>query len=227
MSFGNQGLAFEPDDANNPIVSKFLKATKIQQDALRGTQMEVEIDAQLPKLKEQGKLKVLKTIPRLGKIVITRLGEFVGDRTVEKEVIARYLELDVDNAENASSMAITPDNYHFRRKTIMTVGNSEIYIFELKPKKKAVGLFKGELWLDAATGMPVREVGTLVKTPSIFLKSVAFENEFEIKNGVAWPTHIICHVDTRVAGRADLTIRFSNVAPAADTDAPKEIAETP
>jgi len=227
LSFGNEGLAFEPDDANNPLVDKFLDAAKIQQDALRGMQMEVEIDAKLPKLKEQGKLRVLKTISRrLGQITITRLGEFVGDRTVEKEVIARYLELDSDSPENAS-IAITPANYRFRLKTRMTNGDSRILVFELKPKKNAVGLFKGELWLDAATGMPVRESGTLVKTPSILLKSIAFVNEYEIKNGVAWPTHIECHVDTHVAGRADLNIKFSNVAPAVENDDSKEIADVP
>jgi hypothetical protein len=225
MSFGGEGLAFEPDDSNNPLINQFLKATKIQQDAFRGTRMEVDIDAKLPKLKEQGKLKVLKFISRLGQITYHTLGEFVGDRTVEKEVIARYLELDTDSAENASR-AITPANYHFRLKTRMTAGDSRILVFELKPKKNAVGLFKGELWLDGATGMPVRETGTLVKTPSILLKSIAFENQFEIKNGVAWPTQIICHVDTRVAGRADLSIHFSNVATAED-DSQNDIAGAP
>jgi hypothetical protein len=225
MSFGNEGRAFEPDDSNNPVVKQFLSASKVQQDALRGTRMEVEIDAKLPKLKEQGKLRVLKFISRLGKISITRLGEFVGDRTVEKEVIARYLELDSDNPETTAA-AITPDNYHFRLKTKMTAGDSRILVFELKPKKNAVGLFKGELWLDAATGMPVRESGTLVKTPSIFLKSVAFVNEYQLQNGVAWPSRIECHVETRVAGRADLSIRFSNVAQAEENDT-AEIADVP
>lgn len=227
MSIGNEGQAFEPDDASNPLVTKFLNATKIQQDAFRGTKMEVEIDAQLPKLKEQGKLKVLKIIPRVGEIVYKKLGEFVGDRTVETEVIARYLELKTDSTDNAS-IAITPENYHFRRKTIMTQGNSQIYVFELKPKKSIVGLFKGELWLDAGTGMPVKETGTLVKTPFL-VKKLAFVNEFEIKNGVAWPSHIECHVDVHLAGPADLSINFSNVAPADDEDqkeiAQKEIAE--
>jgi hypothetical protein len=222
MSIGNEGQAFEPDDANNPLVSKFLNATKIQQDAFRGTKMEVDIDAQLPKLKEQGKLKVLKIIPRVGEIVYHKLGEFVGDRTVETEVIARYLELKTDSTDNAS-IAITPENYHFRRKTIMTLGINQIYVFELKPKKSVVGLFKGELWLDAATGMPVKETGTLVKTP-LFVKKLVFVNEFEIKNGVAWPSHIECHVDVRLAGPADLNINFSNVAPADDDDS-KEVAE--
>jgi hypothetical protein len=226
MSFGDEGRAFEPADAYNPMVDKFLNAAKIQQDALRGTRMEVEIDAKLPKLKEQGKLRVLKFISRLGQITITRLGEFVGDRTVEKEVIARYLELDSGGPENAS-IAITPENYHFRLKTRMTNGDNSISVFELKPKKNAVGLFKGELWLDTATGMPVKEVGTLVKTPSILLKSISFVNEFQIKDGVAWPSHIECHVDTHVAGRADLSIRFSNVTQAAEGEDSKEVADAP
>src|SRR5580700_976071 len=138
MSFGNEGRAFEPEDANNPIIKQFLDASKIQQDALRGMKMEVDIDAKLPKLKEAGRLKVLKIFQRLGGIRYSRLGEFVGDRTVEKEVIARYLEMDQgsDSTEkNGSSAAITPENYHFRLKTRMTLSDSRILVFELKPKK--------------------------------------------------------------------------------------------
>ncbi len=142
MSFGDEGRAFEPDDATNPIVDKFLNATRIQQDALRGTRMEVEIDAKLPKLKEQGKLRVLKFISRLGKISITKLGEFVGDRTVEKEVIARYLELDSDNPET-SAIAITPANYHFRLKTRMTVGDTRIVRFRAEAQEKCGRVVQG------------------------------------------------------------------------------------
>jgi hypothetical protein len=225
MSIGREARAFEPDDANNPIIRKFLDATRIQQDVLRGTQMEVDIDAKLPKLKQTGKMRVLKIIHKLGSIKYKKIGEFVGDRTVEKEVIARYLELDSESPDNAS-FAITPANYHFRLKTRMTAGDSKILVYELKPKKNAVGLFKGELWLDASTGMPVKEAGTLVKTPSLLVKSVAFENDYEIKNGVAWPSSIISHVDTRF-GRADLNIRFSNFAHAVEEDESQEIAAAP
>jgi hypothetical protein len=66
-----------------------------------------------------------------------------------------------------------------------------------------------------------------VKTPSILLKSVAFENEYEIKNGVAWLSHIVCHVDTHLAGRADLNIRFSNVTHTAEENESQEIAAAP
>ncbi len=223
--FAGPGRAFDPEEVTNPLVDKFLSASKIQQEALRGTQTEVEIDAQLPKLKESGKIKVLRIVKRLGEITYHRLGDFVGDRTVQHEVIERYLALETENSENPS-IAITPANYKFRLKTRMTQGDSRTLVFELTPRKKAVGLFKGELWIDAATGMPLRESGTLVKNPNFLLKSVAFVNEFKLQNGVSFPSRTECHVDTRIAGRADLTIRFSTVAPAAE-EPQAEIAGAP
>ena len=63
----------------------------------------------------------------------------------------------------------------------------EVYIFHLSPRKKLVGLFKGEIWIDSATYMPVRESGRLVKTPSIFLKNVDFVRFYDIRDGVAVP----------------------------------------
>lgn len=225
MSIAAPGRAFDPEEVTNPMVTKFLNATKIQQDALRGTQMEIEIDAQLPKLKETGKQKFLRKISRLGEISFKKLGEFVGDRTVQQQVIVRYLELENENSQNPS-VAITPANYKFRLKTKMTQGDNRTYVFELTPKKKAVGLFKGELWLDAATGMPLREVGSLVKTPSILVKSLSFVNEFELKNGVSLPSQVICHVDTHIAGRADLNIRFSKLTPAPEEET-AQIADAP
>lgn len=223
--FAGSTWAFDSSDATNPLVAKFLDASKIQQEALRGTQMEVDIDAQLPKLKETGRMKVMRIVKRLGAITYHRLGEFVGDRTVQHEVIERYLALQTENTDNPS-IAITPDNYKFRLKTRMTEGDSRTYVFELTPKKKAVGLFKGELWIDAATGMPLRESGTLVKTPSIFLKKVAFVNEFKLENGISVPSRIECHVDTRIAGRADLNIHFGEPTPAGEEKQP-EIADAP
>ena len=191
-------------------------------------QMEADINAQLPKLKEQGRWKLLRIVPRLGKIAFKPLSEFVGDKTVQHDVIEKYLELEMDGSGNGSNLAISPENYKFRRKTIMTQGDSRIWVFELTPKRKVVGLFKGELWLDANTGMPLKETGTLVKNPSIFLKKIQFVNEYKLQDGVSLPSHIECHVDTRIAGRADLDIRFSNPEPTAEANlTAEEIADAP
>jgi hypothetical protein len=170
--------------------------------------MEVDIDAKLPRLEKQGKLRALRTISLLGKITYKALG-FSGDNTVKQEVIVRYLAAETEGRKNGS-IAITPENYKFRLKATLTQGGQETYIFQLTPKKKRVGLFKGELWLDAATGMPMRESGQLVKNPSIFLKKVEFVREYQLHDGVALPAHIESTVDTRVVGKAELSINFSN-----------------
>lgn len=175
---------------------------------MRGAQMEMDIDAKLPKLEKQGQLRVLRIISRLGKISFKTLG-FTGDNTIKNEVIARYLAIERDD-HASSEIAITPAHYKFRLSAILTEGSQKYYIFQLTPRKKKVGLFKGEIWLDSRTGMPVREAGQWVKSPSIFIKKIKFVQEFELKDGVSVPAHIESTVDTRIAGRAELSINFSN-----------------
>jgi hypothetical protein len=51
-----------------------------------------------------------------------------------------------------------------------------------------VGLFKGELWVDADTFLPLRESGRFVKNPSVFLKKIEFVRDYEIKDGIAFAT---------------------------------------
>lgn len=195
-------------DTRLAIVDKYVGATQLQQNSLRGLQMEVDIDAKLPKLEKRGKLTALRKISRLGLITYKALG-FSGDNTVKQEVITRYLAAESAARENGT-IAITPANYKFRYAGRIIQNNVTMLILQVTPKKKAVGLFKGEIWIDAATGMPLREAGQFVKTPSLFLKKIAFVREYEIRDGVAYPLHIQSTVDTRIVGRAELEISFSN-----------------
>ena len=195
-------------DVNLAIVDKYVDATHVQQESLRGLQMEVNIDAQLPRLEKHGKLRALRKISLLGQITYKALG-FSGDNTVKQEVITRYLAAESSARENGT-IAITPANYKFRYVGRLVQHGVTTQILEITPKKKAVGLFKGQIWIDAASGMPVREVGQFVKTPSVFLKKIAFVRDYEIRNGVAFPSHIQSTVDTRIVGRAELEINFSN-----------------
>jgi len=216
------------DDANLEVVNRYLDASKVQQQALRGVQMEVSIDAKLPRLEKQGRMRGLRFVSRLGKITYRRLG-FSGDTTIKQEVIARYLTLETAEHDE-KSVAITPQNYKFQLKAKLTQRDRHIDIFQLSPKKKRVGLFKGELWVDADSGMPVRISGEWVKSPSVFVKKVEFVQEFELQDGVSVPSHIESMVDTRVAGRAELSINFTNFTHADDdvddsADASNHIAE--
>jgi hypothetical protein len=191
-----------------PIVDRYVDATRAQQIALRDVQMEVDIDAKLVKLRKQGRLIALRSISKIGHITYKALG-FSGDNTVKKEVIARYLSAESEGRENGT-LSITPENYKFKYKNTVDWYGRQVAILQISPRRKAVGLFKGELWVDTATGMPVREAGRFVKSPSIFLKKIDFVREYEIAEGIAIPKHIESIVHTRLVGKAQLEISFSH-----------------
>jgi len=195
------------DNLNN-IINRYIAAQRAQQDALRGARMEVEIDAQLPSLEKKGKLRVLRVISRFGKISFDQIGQFIGDPIVKKQVIGKYLELEQDERQKGS-IAITPANYKFQIKAIITQEEQQTYIFQLTPRRKAVGLFKGELWLDGATGMPLKETGQMVKSGSPWLKSIRFVRDYEMRNGVSILKHLQSTVDVRVVGKAELSADYS------------------
>lgn len=197
----------------NEIVGKYLDASRVQEEALRGVQMDMEISAKLPKQEKQGRARALRIISRVGKISY-RAFEFFGDNEIKKEVIARYLDAETE-ARDSGSIAITPANYKFKLKQKLRQygpeGARQIYVFQLTPKKPyRVGQFKGELRIDGASGMPLQESGQLVKNPSIFLKKVVFERDYQIQDGVAVPAHIESTVNARFVGTAELSINFTN-----------------
>jgi hypothetical protein len=197
-----------PDNLKE-VINRYVAAQQVQQEALKGARMEVEIDAQLPSLEKNGKLKVLRIISKFGKITFDQIGQFIGDPIVKKEVIGKYLELEQNGRDNGS-IAITPANYKFQINAIITQEDRQIYIFKLTPKRKAIGLFKGELWLDGGTGMPLKETGQMVKSGSAWLKSIRFVRDYEMRNGMSVLKHLQSTVDVRVVGKAELSANYSN-----------------
>ncbi len=177
--------------------------------------MEVEINASVPRLQEHGKLRALRKISKVGLITYRVLG-FQGDNTVKKEVIGRYLQAE-QQSQGDPGLLLTPANYKFKLKGERQVQGSEmVYMFQVSPRKKRVGLFKGEMWLDARSYLPVLEKGRLVKNPSVFFKKVDFERAFAIQNGVSLPAHMSSTIDTRVVGRVELDINYTSVAEETD-----------
>ncbi len=174
--------------------------------------MQVEIEASLPQLKKHGRLHALRRISELGRITYEML-HFEGDSAVKSEVIARYLAADVKaQADDDPSLAVTPANYKFQYKGLVADAGRHVYVFHLTPKKKRVGTFKGDLWLDAETCLPVRESGRLAKNPSFFVKRIDFVREYDIQDGLAIPRQIQSTAETRLVGKAELTVRFHDVS---------------
>jgi hypothetical protein len=196
------------------IVENYCAASRGQEQSFQGASMDVEIQASLPKLKKQGRLRALRRISALGRITYEKL-RFEGDGTVKNQVIARYLTAEAEaqaeaGKEQVPSLAVTPVNYKFKYKSRSQLDGRNVYIFQVMPRQKRQGLFKGDVWIDAGTYLRVQESGYLVKSPSIFLKKVAFVRKYEIRNGISVPLQVQSEVDTRLAGKAELTIDFSN-----------------
>lgn len=200
------------DQSQKEVLSRYFTAAATNADALRGTATEVEIEASVPKLKKQGKLRALRSISKLGKITYKILG-FQGDNVIKNEVIARYLEAE-QQAQDSQKLAINKQNYKFKYKgTHKLRDDSVIYVFFLSPRKKLVGLFKGEMWLDYKTYLPVMEKGRFVKNPSVFFKKVEFVREYKIENGKPVPMHMDSTIDARVVGKVNLSIEYAKPAP--------------
>jgi hypothetical protein len=210
------------------MVNRYVEATQAQQSALRGGTEEVDIDAAVPKFKKKGKLHALKNISKLGKITYHALG-FSGDSIVKTEVIANYLKAEVEAAQGQSSLSITPQNYKFKYKGTWDWNGRQIYVLHVSPREKKVGLFKGELWLDAETYMPVREQGSFVKSPSFMLKKMQFVRDYELQNGVSIPQRTQSRVETRFFGQVELNINyltFSKDAAQAGADDAEAVVDT-
>jgi len=201
-------VAEASDPAQDAIVNKYVTATREQQTAMRGASMQVDIDAEVPKLQSKGKLQALRSISKLGKITYNALN-FIGDKRIKNEVIARYLTAETQTPAGPD-ISITPANYKFKYKGLQDHEGQTAHVFQVSPRRKQVGLFKGELWIDPQTYMPIRESGRFVKSPSIFLKKVEFVRTYEMKDGLAVPQHIESKVETRIFGPVIVSVDFTN-----------------
>jgi hypothetical protein len=160
----------------------------------------------LPKLKEHGRLRAIRRLLPLGKPQY-QVFEQDGSRTVRQQVIARYLSAEVESATlTPSAVAVTPANYKFRYEGSVPTDAGSAYVFEITPKKKRTGMIQGMLWIDASSGSAIRLSGYLVKRPSIFIKRVDVTRETNLRDGVAESRVTHLALDTRLVGRAELTI---------------------
>ena len=164
----------------------------------------VEIDAALPKLAEQGRLRAIRHWSK-HQTPDYQVIHLEGDATVKQQVIARYLTAEKEAAATpASSIAVTLANYKFRY--LATSGGTTVYAFQIAPRHKRTGLIKGELWIDGATGVAIHEAGYLVKKPSIFVRRLKITRDISLREGVPYLRTTHLDVDVRFAGRAELTI---------------------
>jgi hypothetical protein len=168
--------------------------------------VEVEIEASLPGLAKQGSMRAIRQTGASERSEYSEI-EFDGDSTVKHEVIGRYLSAQ-EQAEGLpySSVAVSPANYKFRYAGSVETNGNTVYVFQIAPKKKRAGLIQGQIWIDSATGIAVHQAGRFVKRPSVFIRRIEVARDTNLRDGL--PSTRVTHVaiDTRLVGRAELTI---------------------
>jgi hypothetical protein len=193
------GQALTPSEALN----RHLTRQRIEQPTCFDSVFAVQIDASLPSLKKQGSMTGLKRVVRPGYIIYRGL-RYTGDNFVKNQVIARFLARETNPPAQAGEIAVTRLNYVFAFDRASEYNGLIAYVFLLKPRRKRAGLFRGELWLDANTATPLRLWGDFVKSPSIFVRSVRFVQDYQSLRGCTEPLRLLVTARTLIAGTVEL-----------------------
>jgi hypothetical protein len=165
----------------------------------------VQIDAAMPKLHKQGSMSGLKVISRTGQVIYRGL-QFTGDKLVKTAVIARFLANDTNPLAGTDDVAVSRQNYWFVYDKTSDYNGQTAFVFLLKPRRKRAGLFRGELWLAADTAAPLRLWGDLVKSPSIFVRSFRFVQDYVTVAGCSQPLRLLLTTRTRIAGEVEMAV---------------------
>lgn len=165
------------------------------------------ITADLPNAAKHGqyRLKRIYSAPRT--LAFKTIG-FVGDGFVKSNVIFRLLQSEADHVrkDQPAETAITEANYKFTYKGTQTVDGRLTQMFEVKPRHKRAGLFKGRVYIDAYSAAMVRAEGRVVKSPSFFIKRIDFVQDYAQVDGFNLISHVHSVADTRLIGRAIVDI---------------------
>ena len=138
-----------------------------------------------------------------------------GDAFVKSNVISRLLQSEVDHVQkdNPALTAISASNYKISYKATPMIQGRMMHVYQVKPRQKRVGLFKGRIYLDAYTGSLLYATGTLVKSPSFFLKKIDFVQEYADFGPFTFPVHMHTEADTRLVGRAIIDVEQRDYHP--------------
>jgi len=189
------------------VLARYAAVLEQSSQRLDCRKVAVEIEASLPKLARRGRFQAIRELVAPGKHEYRDL-QIEGDRTVRQQVIARYLSAEAQaEALPSGSVAVSPANYKFHYVGAIGSADSLAYVFTIAPRRKRAGLIQGELWIDAASGLAIRKVGRLVKTTSVFVRRIDVVQDIYTLEEVPYLRVTHLEIDTRLAGRAELTIR--------------------
>ena len=174
------------------------------------------IEVELPDSAQHGRYELTRryAAPRTLQFTPVR---FIGDSFVKGNVIVRLLQSEAEHVgkEESAQTAISDRNYKFSFKGTEDLEGRPAYVFQIKPRQKRPGLIKGRIWVDPYTGSLRRVEGSMVKSPSWFVKKVDFVQDYEEIRGFTFPVHLRSVAKARIIGRTVVDILHRDYVPSA------------
>jgi len=199
-----------PRMAPELALQSFESRGQMQSAELAGYSDTTQVDALLPETAQAGSYELVREYVAPHELTF-RPVRFTGDGFVKTNVITRLLQSEVDHVEKpADDVGINGRNYKFSYKGSEQIEGRAMHVFQLKPRRKVPGLFKGRIYLDAVTGTLRRAEGTLVKSPSFFIKKIEFVQDYSDIGNFTLPVKMHSTAVTRVVGRAVVDIFHRN-----------------
>jgi hypothetical protein len=197
-----------PDPTSQEVLARYFRAEA--SSSIRGVTMESTFYAKVPSLDKDASLVAKRTVSPTGEIQYETI-RTAGDKGIIKDVIARIMTAEQEiQPAHFRDASVNEANYKFKHKAVVEKDGHITYVFEVTPKKKRPGLFKGDIWVDKDTGLVIREAGRLVKSPSIVIKKVEFVREYELKDQHSMPLRTRSISDTRLWGKAEVSVLYTN-----------------
>jgi len=186
-----------------------------QATTLAGYTAHQVVEAALPGSAQSGRYQLTRRYSAPRSLAFQSLG-FTGDGFVKSNVIHRLLQSEVEHVERdkGSETAISVENYKFSYQGVEQLESASVYVFQVKPRKKRPGLFKGRIYLDVFSGSLRRAQGRLVKSPSFFVRQVDFVRDYVDVEGFTFPARFHSEAKVRLVGRVLVDIALSQYHPA-------------
>jgi len=206
-----------PRMAPELALSTYQQRSARQAQMLAGYKAATVIRAELPDNAQRGEFELERNYTAPHTLTFKSL-RFQGDGFVKTNVIARLLQSEVDHVQkdDPAATALRPENYKFSYKGVIQDGDRTLHVYQVKPRKKRVGLFKGHIFLDVGSGSLVRVEGRVAKSPSLFVKKIDFYQEYADIDGFTLPVHMHSEAKAALIGRTvvDITNRDYQPIPA-------------
>jgi hypothetical protein len=142
-------------------------------------------------------------------------------------IVREVLEHESQMTSHVELYEVSPRNYDFVLLGRAMLDDHNCYVLQLKPRRQAAELLRGQAWIDANSFLVRRIEGEPAKSPSWWLKNLHVMVNYDDVDGI-WLQHDTRAVaDVRFAGTRVLTAREVDVRTAAESAQNRSPGRTP